>query len=93
MTDDFDHYDCYDRDEQRLGLGEQMRLPKPIATGVRFQSRTLGSVYTAAQMKAYAAKAVKAEREACAKVCESITWSDEAKFFAKAIRERSESCI
>ena len=47
-----------------------MRLPKPIATGVRFQSRALGSVYTAAQMKAYAAKAVEAEREACAKVCE-----------------------
>ncbi len=42
-----------------------MRLPKPIATGVRYQSRTLGSVYTPAQMKAYAAKAVEAEREAC----------------------------
>jgi hypothetical protein len=49
-----------------------MRLPKPIATGVRFQSRALGSVYTAAQMKAYAAKAVESEREACAKVCEDI---------------------
>jgi len=45
-----------------------MRLPKPIATGVRFQSRTLGSVYTAAQMKAYAAKAVEAEREACKQI-------------------------
>ena len=31
------------------------------------------------------------EREECAQVCESITWSDEAKFFAKAIRERSET--
>jgi len=37
------------------------------------------------------------EREACAKVCEStsangsITWSDDGKFFAKAIRERSET--
>ena len=31
------------------------------------------------------------EREECAQVCEAITWSDEAKFFAKAIRERSET--
>ena len=48
-----------------------MRLPKPIATGVKFQSRALGSVYTAAQMKAYAAKAVEAEREACAEICDA----------------------
>jgi hypothetical protein len=54
-----------------------MRLPKPIATGVKYQSRTLGSVYTAAQMKAYAAKAVEAEREACEKVCE-IVWDSRA---------------
>jgi hypothetical protein len=54
-----------------------MRLPKPIATGVRFQSRALGSVYTAAQMKAYAAKAVEAEREACARMCEpQEEWDD-----------------
>jgi len=45
-----------------------MRLPKPIATGVKYQSRALGSVYTAAQMKAYAAKAVEAEREACKQI-------------------------
>jgi hypothetical protein len=38
---------------------------------------------------AYAAGAA-AQREKDAQVCESITWSDEAKFFAKAIRERSE---
>jgi hypothetical protein len=31
------------------------------------------------------------EREECAKVCEAITWSDEGKFFARAIRERSET--
>lgn len=31
---------------------------------------------------------VKAEREECAKLCESITWSAEGKFFAKAIRSR-----
>jgi hypothetical protein len=32
-----------------------------------------------------------AQREECAQVCEAIAWSDEAKFFAKAIRERSET--
>ncbi len=48
-----------------------MRLPKPIATGVRFQSRALGSVYTATQMKAYAALVAAAEREACIKVIET----------------------
>jgi hypothetical protein len=69
-----------------------MRLPKPIATGVQFQSRALGSVYTAAQMKAYAAKAVEAEREACAKVCETeyegYEWADAREDCARAIRAR-----
>jgi hypothetical protein len=32
--------------------------------------------------------AVAAEREACANICEHITWSDEGKFFAAAIRRR-----
>ena len=32
--------------------------------------------------------AVTAEREACAELCESITWSAEGQFFAKAIRAR-----
>jgi hypothetical protein len=31
-----------------------------------------------------------AQCEKDAQVCEAIAWSDEAKFFAKAIRERSE---
>jgi hypothetical protein len=67
-----------------------MRLPKPIATGVRFQSRALGSVYTAAQMKAYAAKAVEAEREACARVCLNMEGmaGDYADKYAAAIRAR-----
>jgi hypothetical protein len=34
--------------------------------------------------------AVTAEREACAELCESITWSAEGQFFAKAIRARGE---
>ena len=32
--------------------------------------------------------AVAAEREACAQVCDRITWSNEAKFFATAIRQK-----
>ncbi len=31
------------------------------------------------------------EREQCAKVCDNITWSNEGKFFAAAIRARGES--
>jgi hypothetical protein len=34
--------------------------------------------------------AVAAQREKDAQVCEAIEWSDEAKFFAKAIRERND---
>ena len=34
--------------------------------------------------------AVLAEREACAAVCDAITWSEEGKFFAQAIRRRNE---
>ncbi len=68
-----------------------MRLPKPIATGVRFQSRALGSVYTATQMKAYAALVAAAEREGCArevyKVLRTIQVADQA---ATAIRARGE---
>ena len=32
--------------------------------------------------------AVAAEQEACANICEHISWSDEGKFFAAAIRRR-----
>lgn len=52
------------------------RLPKPVATGVQHQRCHIGSVYTAEQMKAYAAKAVEAEREACAKIVEETKWSN-----------------
>jgi hypothetical protein len=69
-----------------------MRLPKPIATGVRFQSRLLGSVYTAAQMKAYAVKAVEAEREACALLCMGFAFDSSRRVSpmdcAEAIRAR-----
>ena len=33
-------------------------------------------------------EAVRAEREECAKVCDAVTWSDEGRYFAKAIRAR-----
>jgi hypothetical protein len=39
----------------------------------------------------FAALVAAAQREKDAQVCEAIEWSDEAKFFAKAIRERSET--
>ena len=44
-----------------------MRLPKPAETNVTHDRRHIGSVYTAEQMRKYAAKVVAAEREACAK--------------------------
>ena len=50
-----------------------MRLPKPAETNVTHDRRHIGSVYTAEQMRKYAAKAVAAEREACAKVCEQLS--------------------
>jgi hypothetical protein len=46
---------------------------------------------TQEELERFAALVAAAEREKDAQVCESITWSDEAKFFAKAIRERSET--
>jgi hypothetical protein len=39
----------------------------------------------------FAALVAAAQREECAQVCEAIAWSDEAKFFAKAIRERGDN--
>jgi hypothetical protein len=50
----------------------KLRLPKPAATNVVSRRLYLGSVYTKEQMRAFAEKAVKSEREACAKVCEDF---------------------
>jgi L-ascorbate metabolism protein UlaG (beta-lactamase superfamily) len=44
---------------------------------------------TQEELERFAALVAAAQREECAQVCEAITWSDEAKFFAKAIRERT----
>lgn len=39
----------------------------------------------------YIKAAQRLEREECAKVCESITWSDEGKYFAGKIRARDKT--
>ena len=72
-----------------------MRLPKPAETNVTHDRRRIGSVYTAEQMRKYAAKAVAAEREACAKVCEELEddggeW-DIQQQCANAIRARGQA--
>jgi hypothetical protein len=49
-----------------------MRLPKPAETNVTYERRYIGSVYTAEQMRKYAAKAVAKEREACAEMLDAV---------------------
>jgi hypothetical protein len=72
----------------------KLRLPKPIAGNVIHRHLHLGSVYTKEQMRAFAEKAVLVEREACAKVCESIGNYDKnvdeyySDIYAAAIRNR-----
>jgi hypothetical protein len=39
-------------------------------------------------LERFAALVAAAKQEACAQVCDRITWSNEAKFFAAAIRQR-----
>jgi hypothetical protein len=41
-------------------------------------------------LERFAALVAAAEREACAEVCDRITWSNEGKFFAAAIRARGD---
>lgn len=69
-------------------------LPEPPCTVPFCQGNNMG--YTADQMRAYAEAAVKAEREACAKLCEARYMGDnnredmEARACAAAIRARGE---
>ena len=49
-----------------------MHLPKPAETNVTHDRRHIGSVYTAEQMRKYAAKAVAKEREACAEMLDAV---------------------
>lgn len=48
------------------------RLPKSNYPDMTYKRCFIGTVYTADQMKAYAEKAVLAEREACAIVCDEL---------------------
>jgi hypothetical protein len=47
----------------------------------------LDGIYEEA-LERFAALVAAAERETCAQVCDRITWSNEGKFFATAIRQR-----
>jgi hypothetical protein len=50
-----------------------------------------GDVYigpSTESLERFAALVAAAEREACAQLCDRITWSNEAKFFATAIRQK-----
>jgi len=40
------------------------------------------------EMERFAALVAAAEREACAKICDYISWSNEGKWFANEIRKR-----
>ena len=48
------------------------RLPKSKFPDVTYQRCYIGTVYTPEQMKSYAMRAVLAEREACAIVCDDL---------------------
>jgi hypothetical protein len=75
----------------------KLRLPKPVATNVVSRHLYLGSVYTKEQMRAFAEKAVKAEREECAKVCDDLSLSQNSEWevgtldCADAIRARGQA--
>ena len=75
-----------------------MRLPKPAETNVTHDRRHIGSVYTAEQMRKYAAKAVAAERDACAEIldanamaCNSPIMRSLLQSNAQAIRARGQA--
>jgi hypothetical protein len=72
-----------------------MRLPKPAATNVVNKHIYLGGVYTAKQMRVFAAKSVAAENEACAAIldanamaCHSPIMRSLLQSNAQAIRSR-----
>ena len=69
----------------------KLRLPKPIAGNVIHRHLHLGSVYTKEQMQAFAEKAVLAEREACAKVCEDLHPGLATNRAAELIRARGQA--
>ena len=70
-----------------------MRLPKPAETNVTHNRRHIGSVYTAEQMRKYAAKAVAKERAACAQIVNDDRGlsDDDAIRVCRAIRARGQA--
>jgi len=74
------------------------RLPRSKYPDLTYRHCYIGKVYTPEQMKAYAEKAVLAEREACAQLCEGMRPTErefDQRFYtactlnANAIRNRS----
>jgi len=69
----------------------KLRLPKPTVSNAHFHGCYLGSIYSAEKLRKFAEKAVEAEREACAKVCEDkntlLAWPT----YAAAIRARGQA--
>ena len=63
----------------------KLRLPKPVAGNVIYRDLYIGSVYTKEQMRAFAEKAVLAEREACAELVYHSPPSDEYESPLKAV--------
>ena len=69
------------------------RLPKSNYPNMTYQRCFIGAVYTPEQMKAYAMRAVLAEREACAQLCEGMRgecWAYDHDKIASVIRSRSQ---
>ena len=69
---------------------KKMRLPKPVATRVVHNRLTLGSVYTAEQMRKFAEKAVLLEREECAVMVDHIL-KEGGGTYGDAIRVRGDT--
>jgi len=59
-----------------------------IAWDVGLLMRSHQSQDEPTKLERFAERIAAAEREACAQVCDRITWSNEGKFFATAIRQR-----
>ena len=74
----------------------KLRLPRPTIDFVHSRGRSFGNLYNADKMRKFAEKAVLAEREACAKVCDAVlnedgNWTPIGHRFAAAIRARGQA--
>ena len=68
-----------------------MRLPKPAETNVTHDRRHIGSVYTAEQMRKYAAKAAAAEREACADMLDAVAMACKSVFVRSLLHQSAQA--